>query len=90
MMKDKDVEAATTHLFPLFDHVIVTLADPERGCDPLWLARLAVHHGVPVTVRKRPADAVRTALARGGSALVCGSLYLAGAAIPILDRRFTK
>lgn len=90
MMKDKDVEAATTHLFPLFDHVIVTLADPERGCEPSLLARFAAHHGVPVTVRKRPADAVKAALERGGSALVCGSLYLAGAAIPILDRRFAK
>lgn len=86
MMKDKDVDAAAAHLFPLFDHVIVTLADPERGCDPRRLGDLARRHGVPFTVRKRPSDAVRAALKRGEDALVCGSLYVAGDAIPILDR----
>jgi dihydrofolate synthase / folylpolyglutamate synthase len=86
MMKDKDVEAAAAQLFPGFGHVIVTLADPERGCDPAWLGELARRHGVPVSTRRRPGDAVREALRRGEDTLVCGSLYVAGRAIPILDR----
>jgi dihydrofolate synthase/folylpolyglutamate synthase len=86
MMKDKDFEAAAGYLFPLFDHVVLTLADPERGCDPRVLSALATRHGVAKTIRRRPEDAVRVALRRGGSALVCGSLYVAGAAIPVLDR----
>lgn len=90
MMKDKDVEAAAGLLFPHFDHVVVTLADPERGCDPSVLSSLAKRLGVPCSVRRRPAAAVRAAIRRGGDALVCGSLYLAGAAIPILDREMRR
>jgi folylpolyglutamate synthase/dihydropteroate synthase len=89
MMIDKDVKAAAARLFPLFEHVIVTHADPVRGCDPTVLAGLARRHAVACTIRRRPVAAVREALERGEDTLVCGSLYVAGAAIPLLDRRRT-
>jgi len=90
MMKDKDVESAVNRLFPLFDDVIVTLADPDRGTEPAVLEGHARRLGIPCSTRRNPRDAVRLAVRRRNRALVCGSLYVAGAAIPILDREQTK
>ena len=73
-------------VFPLFDRIILTKPDRDRGCDPRELARLAVLDRRRVTVRTRPAAAVALAVEECWPAtLVCGSLYLAGAAIEVLD-----
>jgi folylpolyglutamate synthase/dihydropteroate synthase len=73
-------------VFPLFDRIILTKPDPERGCDPADLAKLAKLDRRRVTIRTRPRDAVALAMEECWPAtLVCGSLYLAGAAIEVLD-----
>lgn len=86
IMRDKDWETVSRLVFPLFDRIILTRPDPERGCDPRELARLAGLDRRRVTIRTRPAAAVALALKECWPAtLVCGSLYLAGAAIEVLD-----
>ncbi|MGK2857502.1 MAG: bifunctional folylpolyglutamate synthase/dihydrofolate synthase [Thermoanaerobaculia bacterium] len=87
IMRDKDWATVAKLVFPLFDRIILTKPDPERGCDPGALARLSGLDRRRVTIRARPADAVRLAVEECWPAtLVCGSLYLAGAAIGVLDR----
>jgi dihydrofolate synthase/folylpolyglutamate synthase len=88
IMRDKDWRTVARFVFPLFDRIFLTRPDPERGCDPRDLARLAALDRRRVTVRSRPTAAVALALReRWPATLVCGSLYLAGAAIELLDRR---
>lgn len=88
IMRDKDWETVARLVFPLFDRIILTKPDRERGCDPRELARLAGLERRLVTTRVRPAAAVELALEECWPAtLVCGSLYLAGAAIEVLDRQ---
>ncbi|MBI2214389.1 MAG: bifunctional folylpolyglutamate synthase/dihydrofolate synthase [Acidobacteria bacterium] len=86
IMKDKDWEAVAKLVFPLFDRIILTKPDRARGCEPRELAGLVTLDRRYVTVRSKPADAVALALEECWPAtLVCGSLYLAGAAIEVLD-----
>ncbi|MCM2315116.1 MAG: bifunctional folylpolyglutamate synthase/dihydrofolate synthase [Thermoanaerobaculia bacterium] len=86
IMRDKDWETVASLVFPLFDRIILTKPDRDRGCDPRALARLAGLDRRRVTIRARPAAAVELAVEECWPAtLVCGSLYLAGAAIEVLD-----
>jgi folylpolyglutamate synthase/dihydropteroate synthase len=86
-MRDKDWETVAKLVFPLFDRLILTKPDKARGCEPRDLAKLTTLSKGRVTVRSRPADAVALAIEESWPAtLVCGSLYLAGAAIEVLDR----
>jgi len=87
IMRDKDWESVARLLFPYFDRIILTKPDKLRGCDPRELARFATIDRRRVTVRVRPEDAVALAMEESWPAtLVCGSLYLAGTAIGVLDR----
>ncbi|MFA6954778.1 MAG: folylpolyglutamate synthase/dihydrofolate synthase family protein [Thermoanaerobaculia bacterium] len=87
IMRDKDWETVARLVFPLFDRIILTKPDKARGCDPRELANLATIDRRRVTVRVRPEDAVALAVEECWPAtLVCGSLYLAGTAIEVLDR----
>lgn len=87
MMRDKDVAATIRRLFPLFDRVIVTDPDPERAMRVDELAALASRSGFAVEAIAEPARAFDRALGEGPNEIViCGSLYLAGAAVAWVDR----
>lgn len=86
IMADKDVAKVTSTLFPLFDSIITTEPFPPRSTNADILARTAMALGIPVKMVPDSKQAVRSALASGyRSVLVAGSLYLAGAAIEVLD-----
>lgn len=88
IMRDKEVAAIASALVPLFDSVIVTEPDPLRGAAVSELEAIVASHGLRALAVRDPRAAVRRALrARETTVVVCGSLYLAGAAIGVLDRR---
>jgi len=87
IMRDKEPERVASILFPLFDQHVLTQPDPERGLDPEELRALAASQNTKATVIRDPEKAVRFALRNArGTIVVCGSLYLAGAATRVLDR----
>jgi dihydrofolate synthase/folylpolyglutamate synthase len=82
VMRDKDVDAVTASLFPLFDRIITTEPLPPRSADARELAR-----GTYATAIADPDAAFRAALASPQpSIVVAGSLYLAGAALRFFDK----
>ncbi|MBW3670367.1 MAG: bifunctional folylpolyglutamate synthase/dihydrofolate synthase [Acidobacteria bacterium] len=83
-LSDKDVASMLESLVGLFDHVIFTTPDSERSIPAASLAEL---HHPDARVIPTDVDAIRAALARPGIAtvVICGSLYLAGSAIRLLD-----
>lgn len=86
MMRDKDVAATIGRLLPLFDLIIVTEPDPERAMRVGEIAALALRGGFVVEEIADPAQAFERALGAGESEVViCGSLYLAGAAVAWVD-----
>lgn len=86
IMGDKDVARVTSTLFPLFDSIITTEPFPPRSTSADVLAEAALALGIPVKAVPDSKDAVRSALqSRYGTVLIAGSLYLAGAAIEVLD-----
>jgi dihydrofolate synthase/folylpolyglutamate synthase len=79
MMSDKDVDAVTMRLFPLFDRIIATEPYPPRS------VRADTFRGAIAI--PDPDDAFRAALDAPEPAIVItGSLYLAGAAIAFFDK----
>jgi dihydrofolate synthase / folylpolyglutamate synthase len=79
MMNDKDVDAVTKRVFPLFDRVISTEPYPPRSVRADAFAGAVA---IP-----NPDDAFRAALdAPERSVVITGSLYLAGAAIAFFDK----
>ncbi len=85
-MGDKNVDAVTRKLFPLFDLVITTEPYPPRNESAESLARAARALGVPSEAWPQPRRALQRSLATSpGSIFVGGSLYLAGAAIAFFD-----
>lgn len=82
VMKDKDVDAIVTLLFPLFDRIITTEPLPPRSANASALA--SAHNAIAIA---DPEMALRRALESPEPAMVvAGSLYLAGAAIRFFDR----
>lgn len=91
IMSDKNVAAVTSTLFPLFDEVVTTEPFPPRSTNADVLAQLALGFDIPATAVRDPKEAVRRALqSRFSTVLVAGSLYLAGAAIEVLDAEREK
>lgn len=86
VLREKEVEEMAALMLPLFDRVILTEPGSERAlaADDLR-ARLEGRFDVPVRVASNPRRALRAALDGEGSVFVCGSLYLAGTAIELLD-----
>lgn len=87
VMQDKEYDRIAAAIFPLFDRIVLTLADRQRGLDPHALASLVPGR---TAVEIRPSMAAAFAAAVAGSertVVVAGSLYLAGAAVAWLDRR---
>lgn len=88
IMRDKEPERVASILFPLFDQHVLTQPDPERGMDPDELRSLAASQNTKAAVIKDPEAAVEFALRKTkGPLVVCGSLYLAGSATRVLDRK---
>lgn len=86
VMADKDVDAIVRELIPLATRVIVTRADVSRGMKTSALVSVIQRHGAIAEECEEPVEAMERALKSGeGIVLVCGSLYLAGAAIEYLD-----
>lgn len=86
IMSDKDIGGVTSLLFPLFDEVIATDPYPPRSELPANLVRIARQHGLQAAAVGEVDAAMRRALQSDERTIVvCGSLYLAGAAIAFLD-----
>ena len=86
IMGDKNVDAVTRKLFPLFDLVIATEPYPPRNESAESLARAARALGVTSEAWPQPRRALQRSLATSpGTIFVGGSLYLAGAAIAFFD-----
>lgn len=86
VMADKDVRSVAAPIFPLFDRVVLTVADRKRGMDPRQLAEIAHDFELAHETRRSMPGAFRAALrSNAKSVVISGSLYLAGAAIAFLD-----
>jgi dihydrofolate synthase/folylpolyglutamate synthase len=87
IMADKDVEAVTKILMPRFTRVITTEPYPPRSASAAALAELAHSYGIEAESAPLVNDALEAALAAPEpTVVVCGSLYLAGAALDFLNR----
>lgn len=84
-LADKDVASMLDPLLDLFDHVILTTPDSDRSTPPGSLLELVP--GGRADVVPRDEDAIKAALALPDvvTIVICGSLYLAGSAIRLLD-----
>jgi len=82
IMSDKDVSEVEGILYPLFDRIITTEPYPPRSASAAQLAT------VPRAIPEPDVDeAFRRAVAAPERTIViCGSLYLAGAAIAFFDK----
>ncbi|HXI12747.1 MAG TPA: folylpolyglutamate synthase/dihydrofolate synthase family protein [Thermoanaerobaculia bacterium] len=88
IMADKDVESVARILFPHFDRLILTIPYAPRAASLEDLTAIAGSMGISASSEENPDEAFEVALAGGsGSIVICGSLYLAGAAIAFLDAR---
>ena len=86
IMGDKDMDAVTRELFPLFDRIITTEPFPPRSANADSLAAIARTMHIDAIAHPSPRDAFRAALdAPESSIFIGGSLYLAGAAIEFFD-----
>lgn len=87
VLDDKDPRSMLSALEGLFEAIVLTRPDSERGRDPRTLAEL-LPAGVRVAVVPDDEEAVRRAVADSSarSVVICGSLYLAGTAVRLLDQ----
>lgn len=88
-MRDKEWRTMLIRIAPLFSRAVFTIADSDRGEDPRALATFAAGLGLVAHVRGDVGRAMELAVSRETpkSVVVAGSLYLAGAVLPWLDRR---
>jgi dihydrofolate synthase / folylpolyglutamate synthase len=91
-LDDKDAAAMLAALAPLAGRLVLTRPPHERGRDPRELLPL-LPAGAQAEIEPDPAAALDRALALPGTAgadtlVVCGSIYLVGAARTALRRRF--
>lgn len=87
-MRDKQWREMLTRLAPLFESMVCTIADPDRGETPETIAAFARGLGVRTVTRRSVSAALRHTMEERDAAtiVVTGSLYLAGAALPWLER----
>jgi folylpolyglutamate synthase/dihydropteroate synthase len=85
-MADKNVDAITQALFPLFDLIITTEPYPPRNASAESLALTARRLGISTEAWPDVRQALQRALEASPPVVVVGgSLYLAGAAIEHFD-----
>jgi dihydrofolate synthase/folylpolyglutamate synthase len=97
VMRDKDADAMLQILLPEISSLVATAAPTPRAMPPEDLARRAVGVAagaggaqprvLPIEAISDPDGAVRTALDRSRDVCVAGSIFLAGAVRPQLQRR---
>ena len=85
IMSDKDVAAVTEVLFPLFEEIVCCNPYPPRAANVDELVRLAGGNAVAIPEPRRALN--RAMRSRYRTIFVCGSLYLAGAAIEYFDAK---
>ncbi|MFH0815207.1 MAG: cyanophycin synthetase, partial [Methanobacteriota archaeon] len=88
MMKDKDHRGYLDAVAPLADEVVATRPRYSRAIEPGKLA--AMVSGKPVAIAPTIADALALAADRAGPkdmVLACGSLFVVGEALAILEMR---
>ncbi|MHB0968816.1 MAG: bifunctional folylpolyglutamate synthase/dihydrofolate synthase [Thermoanaerobaculia bacterium] len=87
IMGDKDVHDVVAMLLPRFDRVILTEPESTRAMPARHLEELARAVGVTPRIVRDPRRAILAALEGAERRMViCGSLYLAGTAVRVLDR----
>lgn len=88
VLREKNLDEMAAAIVPLFDEVIVTEPDSERAIDArAAAARIeSLRGGRRVRAIGDPRRALRAAIEQSPHVVVCGSLYLAGEAIALLDR----
>jgi dihydrofolate synthase / folylpolyglutamate synthase len=84
---DKDVRSMLGALYGCADRMILTTPDSDRAIDPATLMEM-LDGAVPAEVIRNDGEAIEASLRREqvGSVIICGSLYLAGTAVRILDQ----
>jgi dihydrofolate synthase/folylpolyglutamate synthase len=92
VLADKDAAAMLAALAPLAGRLVLTRPPHERGRDPRELLPL-LPAGTTAEIEAEPGTALDRALAvtraiGADTLVVCGSLYLVGAARTALRRRF--
>jgi dihydrofolate synthase/folylpolyglutamate synthase len=85
VLREKDFREMAAILFPLFDQVILTEPASDRALPAAAAKREVRADYGNVRAIRRPRAALAAGMAAAPSVLVCGSLYLAGTAIEILD-----
>ncbi len=88
IMEDKDVELVCGLLFPLFDRIVLTVADPVRGAAEARLRLAAGDRPMQFEATTEGAFAAAMTIVNPVT-VVCGSLYLAGDAVAYFDRMQT-
>lgn len=87
IMRDKDVQQTAEVLFPLFQRIVITRPDLDRALPLDELSGIAARLGYDADGFENPEDAIDHVLSLDPEAVViCGSLYLAGAAVAYFDR----
>ena len=89
-LRDKPVEEMARILFPLFDRVILAPISSPRAASIEELLQAALAAGTPAGPASSIAQALDLAAAAtsGGRIVVAGSVYLVGAARPLVRSRF--
>ena len=83
VLKDKEVDAIVNRLCPLAHKVIITRPDSPRAMDPVKLSEKVLVYNNNVTVEPDIIRAIHKGIDAAGEQgviLICGSLYLVGAA----------
>lgn len=81
MMEDKDITGCIAELAKISPQIITTEINMPRCAKAEFIATEFAKHNIKAQIEKDPIFAAKTALAlanNGGTAVVCGSLYLAG------------
>ena len=84
MLKDKDVQEVLHTLAPCFERVYTVTPDCPRAMDAWELSELASKEDLRTTTCESLSDALDKAVASGKGVVVCGSLYLAAQARPLM------
>ncbi len=86
VLREKDYVEMAQILFPLFDSVILTEPESDRAVSARSAKQSLSSRFTGLRAIRRPRAAIAAATESAASVLVCGSLYLAGEAIAMLDR----
>lgn len=84
-LSDKEAGSMLEPLIELFDHVILTKPDSERSIAPESLVQFLRDGATEIIPHDEDAIAAALSLPGIATVLICGSLYLAGSAIRLLD-----